>query len=183
MKLTLRLIIFVLTYTFIATFLTSCETDDTTVPNQASKTTTTVKTNAPLTMAQTLDAQLQNRKIDITTEALYTSIDLPSFYVFTTKDKIRNHFKIYLDIIAHNLKKYTFKKIIVAGYTDNANNLLANEKLSKTWATEIANYLISKNISRNKVVIEANGMYAPIASNYTLAGRMRNRRVEIHIYQ
>lgn len=178
-----KFIIFLFVYIITATCLTSCATDDSPSVGKASKTSGPNKTDAPLTLAQTLTKQLQNDRIDVNTEALYTSIDLPSYYVFTTKNKIRNHFKIYLDIIAHNLKQYTFRKIIVAGYTDNSDNLLKSEKLSRTWATNIANYLIAKKLSRNKITIEANGMYAPIASNYTLAGRMRNRRVEIHIYQ
>ena len=45
----------------------------------------------------------------------------------------------------------------------------------------VVNYLISKNISKDRLDFKGYGMDEPIASNDTADGRAQNRRVEFKI--
>lgn len=160
--------------------LTSCKTSHPVVSPTTIATKPIVTSYA--TLSQALAAKLQHTHITITDKNSYLNLGMVSHYVFTKKNAINNNFKKNLTIIVSNLQQYHYKKIIIASYTDNQGQLLSNEHLSKTWASTIKNYLVNQGLSRNTITIEANGEYAPIASNYTFAERLLNCRVELHIY-
>lgn len=75
----------------------------------------------------------------------------------------------------------------VAGHTDNsplkksdkyANNL----ELSVARATSVAKYLNETfNVGEEKISVAGFGQYLPIASNNTVDGRYKNRRIEINL--
>ena len=168
----------------IVLLLTSCKTAE---KSTLSLTTTPASTTQPSvvvysTLLQALTAKLQDTYITIEQKRNYINLVMASHYVFTNKKAINNNFKTTLNIIITALQHYQYKKIIIAGYTDNEGKLSSNETLSRTWATNIEKYFVSQGLSRNTLSVEANGEYAPIASNYTFAGRLLNRRVELHIY-
>lgn len=98
------------------------------------------------------------------------------------KSTIKKSYKTELDKAVEFLK--TVKpdsKIIVAGYTDSKGNKQHNLLLSRKRADAVANYLISKKISRKRIKVIAYGESKPVASNKTVEGRALNRRTEIII--
>lgn len=72
-------------------------------------------------------------------------------------------------------------EITVAGYTDSKGNKQYNLTLSRQRANAVANYLISKKISKKRIKIVAHGDSKPVATNTTIEGRALNRRTEIEI--
>lgn len=69
----------------------------------------------------------------------------------------------------------------INGYTDNLGEAAENISLSRLRAQNVANYLVSKGISPNRIVVNGFGEAYPKASNDTPEGQAINRRVEFSI--
>jgi outer membrane protein OmpA-like peptidoglycan-associated protein len=83
-----------------------------------------------------------------------------------------------LDSLAVYLQKNPPYFIKVIGHTDDSGTKAANKKLSAGRAKTVADYLISKGITRNRISYMGLGSTKPLASNETEEGRSWNRRVE-----
>jgi general secretion pathway protein A len=88
-----------------------------------------------------------------------------------------------LNRIALYLKKHLEQMIIVRGYTDLSGSPGYNETVSNFRANAVKSYLIGKGVHAEKITIYAMGAFNPIASNESLAGRRKNRRVEIEFLE
>jgi len=82
--------------------------------------------------------------------------------------------------------KVSDKEIGVEGHTDNEpikhSGWKSNWELSTARATSVLHYLVDKGKLNPKMLSAIGyGEYRPIASNRTVAGRQKNRRVEIVI--
>jgi hypothetical protein len=76
--------------------------------------------------------------------------------------------------------------IVIRGHTDNQGNTASNQGLSLSRAFEVLQWLTHRNGEKQiggRIIIEALGATAPVASNATEDGRIRNRRVEILLCQ
>ena len=74
--------------------------------------------------------------------------------------------------------------IEVAGYTDNVGSPQSNLKLSKERAEAVRQYLLQTyGLPSNLVIAKGYGDTQPIASNDTVEGRERNRRVIFKVTQ
>ncbi|MEZ5039868.1 MAG: OmpA family protein [Saprospiraceae bacterium] len=75
------------------------------------------------------------------------------------------------------------KEVVVeiGGHTNNLPPPDVCDKLSQERADEVAKYLASKGISRNRLQTRGYGRREPIADNTTRQGRQQNQRVEIKI--
>jgi len=73
--------------------------------------------------------------------------------------------------------------IEVQGHTDNTGNEEANRVLSESRAESVMQELISNGISVSNIRMEGFGSRQPAESNDTAAGRAKNRRIEIWIYE
>lgn len=90
-----------------------------------------------------------------------------------------------LDDIAAELKTLN-NHIIIEGHTDstpiNTTQFPSNWELSTARATNIINYLVSKQgLSPQKLSAVGYGEYMPIAPNTSYEGKSQNRRVDIII--
>lgn len=93
-------------------------------------------------------------------------------------DKLRTN----INMIADFLKQHLNFKVILEGYTDNLGNFQHNQGLSERWASDIKFALMKRGISSNRMIVKGLGETSPIASNYSAAGREKNRRVELVIF-
>jgi outer membrane protein OmpA-like peptidoglycan-associated protein len=84
-----------------------------------------------------------------------------------------------LDNLAQTLNEYNQTLIEVAGHTDSVGAADYNQRLSERRASAVANYLGSRGVMRDRMIVVGAGESRPIASNDTEAGRAQNRRVEI----
>jgi general secretion pathway protein A len=86
-----------------------------------------------------------------------------------------------LDRMVEQIRAYPQATILIEGYTDSAGNGMYNRQLSKFRAMTIKSYFIGKGIQPSKINAVGMGTENPIESNATLAGRRKNRRVEIRM--
>lgn len=87
-----------------------------------------------------------------------------------------------LDGLANLLKSHADWSVILKGYTDNSGNAAKNLQLSKDRAASVKAYLVNKGVAASRLQSFGYGSANPLASNSTLAGRAKNRRVEIELY-
>ena len=87
-----------------------------------------------------------------------------------------------LDQIVSHLVNNPSITVGVKGYTDNSGSSTYNESVSGFRASAVQSYLIGKGVDPKKIKVFAMGNANPIASNSTIDGRRRNRRVEIEFY-
>ena len=69
--------------------------------------------------------------------------------------------------------------IHVNGYASSDGSLEINQTISQARADVFKKYLVSRNVTGDRVIAVGKGIENPIASNDNQAGRNRNRRVEI----
>lgn len=69
----------------------------------------------------------------------------------------------------------------IAGYTDNTGDPMANVALSQQRAEAIRQVLIQAGVAPGMLTAKGYGSANPIASNDTVEGRFRNRRIEFSV--
>lgn len=86
-----------------------------------------------------------------------------------------------LDKAAEVLGKYPDIVMEISGHTSSEGKAEVNQKLSEERASAVANYLESKGIPRERLVVRGAGSSEPIADNATRDGREKNRRIEFRV--
>lgn len=86
-----------------------------------------------------------------------------------------------LDEIYNFLEENDDIQIEIGGHTNDIPPDAYCDKLSTSRAKEVANYLIKKGISKERISAKGYGKREPIASNRTVSGRKKNQRVEVKI--
>ncbi len=79
------------------------------------------------------------------------------------------------------LAKYSDDRIKVIGYTDSVGAKAFNEELSLRRADAVKRVLVGRGVQEAQITSLGMGEAQPVATNDTLAGRKKNRRVELHI--
>ena len=69
-------------------------------------------------------------------------------------------------------------RITINGYTDAVGNTGYNKDLSQKRAKAVADYLLKMGLSKSRVSWQGYGGETPVATNKTIQGRQKNRRVE-----
>ncbi|MCL2888167.1 MAG: autotransporter domain-containing protein [Elusimicrobia bacterium] len=87
----------------------------------------------------------------------------------------------YLSRKADELKEINYSRVIITGHTDNTGNYKHNMTLSRDRARAAAGYLAELGIDRSKIEFKGEGPNRPVATNSTVEGRQKNRRVEITV--
>lgn len=102
-------------------------------------------------------------------------------YFDTNKSDVKGTSATALDRMVGILKEYPDTNILVEGHTDSAGSDDYNLNLSKQRAQSVTNYLISHGISGGRLTTAWYGETQPKADNSTVAGKAKNRRVELVI--
>ena len=85
----------------------------------------------------------------------------------------------YLDRIAMLLNTKTVKKIAVEGHTDSVGNAASNQRLSEQRADAVANALLARAVTADRLSRRGLSSTQPVAPNDVDAGRRLNRRTEL----
>jgi chemotaxis protein MotB len=124
--------------------------------------------------------------IDVKRDSRGVVISVADKYFFDSgSSDLKENSRDVLDKIASVLNRY-LNMIRIEGHTDNVpinnGNFPSNWELSASRAINVAKYLVkSHNIQPNRITTVGYSEYKPVASNDTLEGRGKNRRVEIVI--
>jgi outer membrane protein OmpA-like peptidoglycan-associated protein len=97
------------------------------------------------------------------------------------KAVLKNEGKSKLDDLATKVKAINLEVVIAIGHTDSIGSDAYNQKLSVRRAESVKAYLVSKGVEPNRIYTEGKGEKQPVASNKTVDGREKNRRVEIEV--
>ncbi|WP_295530135.1 OmpA family protein [Novosphingobium sp. Chol11] len=109
-------------------------------------------------------------------------VNLPNGVTFDTDSTlIKPAFRDTLDRVAQSMVQYPDSLIDVYGHTDSTGSDAYNQTLSENRARAVADYLVSRGVSAQRVRSQGYGETQPVASNATDEGRAANRRVEIKI--
>ncbi|MCF8243392.1 MAG: OmpA family protein [Melioribacteraceae bacterium] len=97
------------------------------------------------------------------------------------KSKLLPNAYAALEDVVSTMKEHPEYKWEIGGHTDAIGSSSYNTKLSKERAQSVVDYLLSKGVNRNSLIIVGYGESSPIATNDTDEGRSMNRRVEIRL--
>lgn len=107
-------------------------------------------------------------------------VEVYGIYFDFNSDRIKPQSQRVLQQIATILKKNPDWKLSVAGHTDNVGDDAFNLDLSKRRAAAVKAALVTQyHIAANRLDTSGYGASRPVASNDTIEGRARNRRVEL----
>lgn len=83
--------------------------------------------------------------------------------------------------VAAILKAYPAVKLEIGGYTDDTGDPAANQQLSQARAESVRGALVAEGVAADRLEAEGYGERHPIASNDTMEGRARNRRIALRV--
>ncbi len=84
-----------------------------------------------------------------------------------------------LRVLVEYLNENPTVKVEVIGHTDIVGDWDVNLNVSRDRAGSVYQFLLENHIAHNRIIYYGKGSAAPIASNTTIDGRAKNRRVEI----
>lgn len=109
-------------------------------------------------------------------------LDIPSDISFDTgRSDIKANFAPILERFAEGLRNNPNAEVRIVGHTDSTGSDAINNPLSLARAESARNFLTLRGVSGARIQVEGRGSHQPVASNDTLDGRARNRRVEIYV--
>ncbi len=127
-----------------------------------------------------LRKQLQSTGVSVTRSGENIILNMPNAVTFgVDQTHLSQGAKNVLNSVALVAKKYDNTRLNVLGYTDSSGSASYNLRLSQVRASEVSNYLMSRQIKSSRLSSQGMGEVDPIATNSTKAGRSQNRRVEI----
>jgi outer membrane protein OmpA-like peptidoglycan-associated protein len=86
-----------------------------------------------------------------------------------------------LDQVFEILRKNTYTKVLLNGYSDSWGSGSYNQMISEIRANAVKSYLAGKGIAPSRIRAFGHGSQKFIASNKSAEGRQLNRRVEIEL--
>jgi len=86
-----------------------------------------------------------------------------------------------LDLLANYMIDNPYIKIEISGHTDNIGSVENNLVLSEKRANAVKEYLIEREIDKNRILAKGYGSSKPKSGNDTEDERTKNRRVEVII--
>ena len=109
------------------------------------------------------------------------SIVLKNVFFDVNKFDLKPESEAELDIVVQLMNENPTLKIQIGGHTDNVGKPADNLTLSNNRAKAVVNYLVSKNISAQRLTAKGFGETQPIANNTTEQGKSLNRRTEMKV--
>lgn len=129
-----------------------------------------------------LREQLQGTGVSVVREGDNIRLVMPGNITFETDSyNLRSSFYPVLNSVGDVLAKYADTTVRVTGHTDNTGSRAYNQTLSERRAGSVADYLVTRAVNRQRMLVQGAGLEQPIADNGTAEGRAANRRVELYI--
>jgi outer membrane protein OmpA-like peptidoglycan-associated protein len=130
--------------------------------------------------AEALRQRLRGTGVSVTRHGDHIILNMPGNVTFATNSSdISSNFYAVLDSVAIVLNEFDKTYVDVIGHTDSTGPADFNQALSVRRAQSVADYLMSREVIPERLVVTGRGPSQPIASNDTPEGRALNRRVEI----
>ena len=106
--------------------------------------------------------------------------EVAGIYFDFNRDSLKPESDRALETMAGLLREMSGRKMVIEGHTDDVGTESYNEALSARRAAAVREALVSgQGVAPDSVSTRGFGEKRPIESNETIAGRARNRRVEL----
>jgi outer membrane protein OmpA-like peptidoglycan-associated protein len=129
-----------------------------------------------------LRAELQGTGVSVTRIGDNITLNMPGNVTFATNSSdLRPAFFEVLNSVGKVMKEFDQTVVEVAGHTDSTGSEAYNQSLSERRASSVAQYLVARGISEQRLITVGMGELRPVADNGTEGGRQLNRRVEITV--
>jgi outer membrane protein OmpA-like peptidoglycan-associated protein len=100
----------------------------------------------------------------------------------TNSAKIRPESNSILDAVASTLKGHPeFQVVEIAGHADERASDAHNLKLTKDRAASVVDALVTRGVSRKRLISQGYGEYCPLEAGHNEAAWEKNRRVEFKV--
>ena len=131
--------------------------------------------------AEELKTDLEGAEIERVGEGIKITFDSGLMFA-TNSSSLNANTKENLRNLAEVLQKYEDTNILIEGHTDNTGADDYNQTLSENRASSVVDYLITLSLDNKRLQTQGYGESLPVTTNETVAGRQKNRRVEVAIY-
>lgn len=133
--------------------------------------------------AQKIEEEIPGAKVERIDDGILVTFDENSGVHFETeKYNITSTSEVMLTKLANILKEYPDTNVLVVGHTDSTGSAEYNMSLSERRANAVTTYFVqNKGLSSSRFTTTWFGEDEPIATNSTVEGRAKNRRVNIAI--
>lgn len=129
-----------------------------------------------------LREELQGTGVQVAREGDNIRLIMPGNITFETDSyNLKSSFYPVLNSVGQVLAKYADTTMKVSGHTDNTGSHQYNQTLSEKRARAVAEYLVTREVDRGRMLVQGMSFDQPIADNATAQGRASNRRVELYI--
>ncbi|MEH6581705.1 MAG: OmpA family protein [Halioglobus sp.] len=126
--------------------------------------------------------ELQGTGVSVSREGDNIRLIMPGNITFKTDSyNLRSDFYPVLNSVGTVLAKYHDTTLRITGNTDNTGSKQYNQTLSEKRARSVGDYLTTRQVARNRQLVQGVGFDQPIADNGTANGRAQNRRVELYV--
>jgi outer membrane protein OmpA-like peptidoglycan-associated protein len=130
--------------------------------------------------AEALRKRLRATGVSVTRHGDHIILNMPGNVTFATDSAdISSSFYEVLDSVALVLNEFEKTYVDVVGHTDSTGRADYNQALSVRRAQSVTDYLMTREVMAERLVVTGRVQTQPIASNDTPEGRALNRRVEI----
>ncbi len=132
---------------------------------------------------QAMEKATEGTGVDVTrTEDNQLKLNIPNDISFATGSAaLKPELRDVLSQFAKGLTESPNTYVKVIGHTDSVGTDTNNQKLSIERADSVRDFLNDRGVSGGRIEVTGRGEREPIASNETVEGRAKNRRVEIFL--
>jgi len=131
--------------------------------------------------AREIEEAVPGAEVERVGEGIKLTLGENSVRFDTNKSNLTPTAQANLDKLIPVFQDYNNTNIGIFGFTDSTGKVEYNQVLSEKRANSVKDYLISKGLVADRFITEGFGVENPIASNETIEGRSKNRRVEFAI--
>jgi len=125
---------------------------------------------------------LRSKTISVYKDARGTILSMSDILFETGKADLKPELKENLAGISVILNTLlTESSVVIEGHTDSVGGEQINQFLSEQRALSVLNYLVERDVVRDRLKSVGYGLTRPVANNSTPEGRAKNRRVELVI--
>ncbi|MBK9270312.1 MAG: OmpA family protein [Saprospiraceae bacterium] len=124
---------------------------------------------------------VRNEKFESKRKNLQTSNAYTILYFKCGKTSLSKSARKDLEELLQTLQKFPETMVSIEGHADSKGDSMKNQILSEKRAQVCRDFLLSNNISVERVMSRGFGSSKPIADNATAAGRKLNRRTEFYL--
>ena len=107
-----------------------------------------------------------------------TSLMFPAGFSEDLPGQVVRQLDKILALLRHDKK---IGKLFIDGHTSSPGDRADNLELSKIRAEMVATYLVGQGVPEDKLMVRWHGERYPVASNGTVSGRAKNRRVTVRL--